>query len=70
MLGLSLGGIVAQWMGIHTPDRIDRLVLTACVPFLPGFLHPRLRAEFGDAVADAITVTNPARAFAADWPPN
>ncbi|GAA0570854.1 3-oxoadipate enol-lactonase [Actinomadura livida] len=34
MLGLSLGGIVAQWMGIHTPDRIDRLVLSNTAAYL------------------------------------
>ncbi len=28
MLGLSLGGIVAQWLAIHEPARIDRLVLS------------------------------------------
>ncbi|WP_439893392.1 3-oxoadipate enol-lactonase (plasmid) [Ralstonia sp. 25C] len=28
MLGLSLGGIVAQWLAIHAPERIDRLVLS------------------------------------------
>jgi 3-oxoadipate enol-lactonase len=28
VLGLSLGGIVAQWLGIHVPERIDRLVLS------------------------------------------
>ncbi len=27
VLGLSLGGFVAQWLGIHVPDRVDRLVL-------------------------------------------
>ena len=25
-LGLSLGGAVAQWLAIHAPERIDRLV--------------------------------------------
>lgn len=25
--GLSLGGMVGQWLGVHAPDRIDRLVL-------------------------------------------
>src|SRR5262245_33189576 len=25
--GLSLGGMIGQWLGIHTPDRIDRLIL-------------------------------------------
>ncbi|WP_447041686.1 3-oxoadipate enol-lactonase [Streptomyces sp. DSM 118878] len=28
VLGLSLGGIVAQWLGIHVPQRVDRLVLS------------------------------------------
>jgi 3-oxoadipate enol-lactonase len=28
VLGLSLGGIVAQWLGIHAPQRVDRLVLS------------------------------------------
>jgi 3-oxoadipate enol-lactonase len=25
--GLSLGGMVGQWLGIHAPERIDRLIL-------------------------------------------
>jgi 3-oxoadipate enol-lactonase len=27
VLGLSLGGFIAQWLGIHAPERVDRLVL-------------------------------------------
>ncbi|WP_037077371.1 alpha/beta fold hydrolase [Pseudonocardia spinosispora] len=27
VLGLSLGGYVAQWLAIHAPERVDRLVL-------------------------------------------
>ncbi len=27
-LGLSLGGYVGQWLGIHAPERIDRLILS------------------------------------------
>jgi 3-oxoadipate enol-lactonase len=34
VLGLSLGGIVAQWLGIHVPDRIDRLVLSNTAAYL------------------------------------
>lgn len=27
-LGLSLGGFIGQWLGIHAPQRIDRLILS------------------------------------------
>ncbi|TPL65198.1 alpha/beta fold hydrolase [Mesorhizobium sp. B2-3-15] len=27
-LGLSLGGFVGQWLGIHAPERVDRLILS------------------------------------------
>ena len=30
--GLSLGGMVGQWLGIHAPDRIDRLTLYLFIP--------------------------------------
>jgi 3-oxoadipate enol-lactonase len=32
--GLSLGGFVGQWLGIHAPDRIARLVLSNTSPRL------------------------------------
>jgi 3-oxoadipate enol-lactonase len=32
--GLSLGGVVGQWLGIHTPERIDRLVLCHTTSYL------------------------------------
>ncbi len=28
VVGLSLGGFVGQWLGIHAPERVDRLVLS------------------------------------------
>jgi 3-oxoadipate enol-lactonase len=34
VLGLSLGGFVAQWLGIHEPERIDRLVLSNTAAYL------------------------------------
>ncbi|MEU6768019.1 3-oxoadipate enol-lactonase [Streptomyces sp. NPDC046853] len=34
VLGLSLGGIVAQWLGIHVPQRVDRLVLSNTAAYL------------------------------------
>lgn len=33
-LGLSLGGIIGQWLGVHAPDRIDRLILSNTSPYL------------------------------------
>jgi len=32
--GLSLGGFVGQWLGVHAPERIDRLVLSNTSPYL------------------------------------
>lgn len=34
VLGLSLGGFVAQWLGIHVPGRIERLVLSNTAAWL------------------------------------
>jgi 3-oxoadipate enol-lactonase len=33
-LGLSLGGFVGQWLGIHAPQRIERLVLSNTSAYL------------------------------------
>jgi 3-oxoadipate enol-lactonase len=32
--GLSLGGMVGQWLGTYAPDRVDRLVLSNTAPYL------------------------------------
>jgi 3-oxoadipate enol-lactonase len=32
--GLSLGGMVGQWLGIHSPERIDKLILSNTSPYL------------------------------------
>ncbi|WIM97546.1 hypothetical protein ACTOB_001075 [Actinoplanes oblitus] len=37
------------------------------MPFLLSGLRPRLEREIGGDVATAVLITNPARAFAADW---
>ncbi|BCJ44799.1 phosphotriesterase [Actinoplanes ianthinogenes] len=37
------------------------------MPFLLSGLRPRIEREIGGEVATAVLVTNPARAFAADW---
>jgi 3-oxoadipate enol-lactonase len=57
--GLSLGGGVGQWLALHAPERIDRLVL-ACTSARFGVPENWLkraatvRAEGLDVVADAI----------------
>ncbi|WP_363800218.1 3-oxoadipate enol-lactonase [Lysobacter firmicutimachus] len=33
-LGLSLGGFVGQWLGVHAPERIDRLILANTSSYL------------------------------------
>lgn len=33
-LGLSLGGMIGQWLGVHAPDRIGRLVLSNTAAYL------------------------------------
>jgi len=32
--GLSLGGFIGQWLGIHAAERIDKLILTNTSPYL------------------------------------
>jgi 3-oxoadipate enol-lactonase len=32
--GLSLGGVVAQWIALNAPDRLDRLVLANTAPYI------------------------------------
>ncbi|MGC6586756.1 alpha/beta fold hydrolase [Paenibacillus sp. Dod16] len=57
-LGLSLGGAVAQWLAIHAPERIDRLVLSNTSSYLgpaeqwqgliTSVLQPENLPEFAD----------------------
>ena len=37
-LGLSLGGIVGQWLGIHASDRLERLILSNTSSYLASEL--------------------------------
>ncbi len=59
-VGLSLGGMVGQWLGINAADRVDRLVLMSTSAHMPppeGW-HARASAVRGAgtvaAVADAV----------------
>jgi 3-oxoadipate enol-lactonase len=57
-LGLSLGGIIGQWLGIHAPERIGRLVLSITSPYLGPVEHWRkqialvLQPSNGEKLAD------------------
>lgn len=58
VLGLSLGGAVAQWLGIYAPERIDRLILSNTSSYLgpadqwesliTSVLEPGKLPEFAD----------------------
>jgi 3-oxoadipate enol-lactonase len=57
--GLSMGGMVGQWLGVHTGDRLDRLVLANTAAFMPPpeMWNARIAAvrERGmEAVVDAV----------------
>jgi 3-oxoadipate enol-lactonase len=58
--GLSIGGMVGQWLAINAPERIDRLILLCTAPHLPPAVawHERAAAvrEAGtpEVVADAV----------------
>jgi 3-oxoadipate enol-lactonase len=34
--GLSIGGMVGQWLAINAPERIERLILLSTAAYLPG----------------------------------
>lgn len=65
-LGLSLGGFVGQWLGVHAPDRIDRLVLSNTSPYLgpAGQWDARIAA-----VLAASDMTETAQTFLGNWFP-
>src|SRR5438270_8888498 len=57
--GLSMGGMVGQWLGAHAPDRLDRIILsnTACYyPDPTNWLNRIQAVKRGGiaAVADAV----------------
>lgn len=57
-LGLSLGGVIGQWLGIHAPERIERLILSNTSSYLgpperwesliASVLQPEKLPEFAD----------------------
>jgi 3-oxoadipate enol-lactonase len=48
--GVSLGGMVAQWLGIHAPERVDHLALCCTAAWLggPDLWEPRAEAVLRD----------------------
>lgn len=62
--GLSLGGMVGQWLAINAPDRIDRLVLISTAAHLPP---ARAWHDRADTVRDAGTVGAVADAVVGRW---
>ncbi|CAL9360763.1 3-oxoadipate enol-lactonase 2 [Nocardiopsis dassonvillei] len=71
--GLSLGGMVGQWLAVHRPDRLDRLALLATSPYAgpagPWRERAALVRERGTgAVADTVVGRWLTPGFAAEHP--
>lgn len=51
--GLSLGGMVGQWLGVHAADRIDRLVLANTSSYMgpPSNWQARIEGVLSDGMA-------------------
>jgi 3-oxoadipate enol-lactonase len=66
--GLSMGGMTGIWLGVHRPERIDRLVLcnTAAKIGTPDTWNPRIAQVRKEGMA-AITQTVLDRWFTADF---
>ncbi|MEW6644616.1 MAG: alpha/beta fold hydrolase [Pseudomonadota bacterium] len=64
--GLSLGGWVGQWLGIHAPERIDRLILSNTSPHLgpASYFDEQIRT-----VLAATDMTATAEMFMHNWFP-
>jgi 3-oxoadipate enol-lactonase len=64
--GLSLGGFIGQWVGIHVPERIDRLILANTSSYL-GPAEP-----WNQRIAQTLAVTDmqeTAQTFMRNWFP-
>lgn len=66
--GLSMGGIIGQWLGIHAPHRLHRLILTSTAAKIGSeeTWNARIAAISRDGVSSIIPVTLE-RWFTADF---
>ncbi|PSK92411.1 3-oxoadipate enol-lactonase [Haloactinopolyspora alba] len=64
--GISLGGLIGQWLGIHVPGRIDRLVLANTSAYLGP--APQWDARITSALG-AQDLTATAEMFLGNWFP-
>ena len=71
-LGLSLGGFVGQWLGIHAPSRIDHLVLAHTSSYLgpaaPWDARIADLTQQRDAAKAAIGLRDGSAGDARTWP--
>jgi 3-oxoadipate enol-lactonase len=69
--GLSMGGMVGQWLGANAPERIERLVLANTHYYYPGkdFWNDRIRTVSEKGLA-AIVGPNMERWFTKDFREN
>ncbi|MER8774004.1 alpha/beta fold hydrolase [Mesorhizobium sp. M0563] len=65
-LGLSLGGFVGQWLGIHAPERIERLILSNTSSYLGPAKQFDERIA---AVLQAPDMSETAEMFLGNWFP-
>ena len=64
-LGLSLGGFVGQWLGVHAPERVERLILSNTA----AYLAPKAWDEAIAAVLAAPDMAATAETFLGNWFP-
>jgi 3-oxoadipate enol-lactonase len=57
--GVSMGGMVGMWLGVHAPERIDRLVLsnTAAIQGSPQLWNDRIGAVRAGGMAAIVEAT-------------
>ena len=64
VVGHSLGGLLALWLGATAPDQIGRIITIDGVPFLPALTNPAATAEsvgpMAQGMRDAFLRASPA----------